>query len=83
MKTNKFFEQIKRISMISLSLTVILSTFVFAAPVSATGNIEIWNGSDLDADFAGSGTKDDPYQINSAAELYGFAKKYCGEGPIA
>lgn len=83
MKTNKFFEQIKRVSMISLSLTVILSTFVFAAPVSATGNIEIWNGSDLDADFAGSGTKDDPYQINSAAELYGFAKKYCGEGPIA
>ena len=83
MNMSKFFKQIKRISLISLSLTVILSSFVFGVPTAAATDSSIWNGSDLDADFEGSGTENDPYQINSAAELYGFAKKYCGEGPIA
>ena len=68
MNMSKFFKQIKRISLVSLSLTIILSSFVFGVPTAAATDSSIWNGSDLDADFEGSGTESDPYQINSAAE---------------
>lgn len=81
MNMSKFFRQIKRISLVSLSLTVILSSLVFGVPTAAANDATIWDGSE-DKVFEGSGTESDPYQINSAAELYGFVKNYCGEQRI-
>ena len=40
---------------------------------------DLWDGESSDTEFAGSGTQADPYQITTAAELYGFVRTYCGE----
>ena len=60
----------KRIIYLLLSLTVIFGA-VFIAPVSAE---EGWNGTTATAPD-GSGTKSDPYQISSAANLLWMSKQ--------
>lgn len=56
------------------ALAVIVSTMSILGGTFAFADGEepvVWDGS-KDTEFAGSGTKADPYQITSPAELYGF-----------
>ena len=58
---------------------ILQGNFVFAGKAQSKDNtIQVWDGS-MDYEFEGAGSKNDPYKITNAAELYGFAKKYCGE----
>ncbi len=64
------------------SLLIVVSAIGILCNISVSADdVKVWDGS-LDADFEGTGSKTDPYRITSAAELYGFAKKYCGEQPL-
>lgn len=80
---------IKRISSIALALVLLVGT-VFtanfgnavtadAATETATGNYDEWDGS-RSTDFSkGSGTKDDPYIIETAEQLYGVVTSVGGK----
>lgn len=68
-----------RVTAIITALIIVLSMLgVLSGNVIFADNSQIWDGS-MDYEFEGSGTETDPYKITNAAELYGFAKKYCGE----
>lgn len=45
-----------------------------AVPVSARAETDVWNGTIASGFAVGTGTENDPYQINTAAELAYFAK---------
>ena len=81
MKTRKSANRIKTFVSVFISLAIILSAAVFNFSVTAENAVNVWDGSE-DYEFEGSGAEADPYKITSAAELYGFAKKYCGEQPL-
>lgn len=63
----------RRVFSIFLSMALLISMFVIY-PVSAanTDAAAIWDGS-ADTEYEGSGTKEDPYRITTAEELYGFS----------
>ena len=61
-----------------LALLALAALLWIAVPVSARaegGTVDTWNGTTIADGFAaGTGTENDPYQINTAAELAYFAK---------
>lgn len=68
-----------RMIAIFTSLIIVVSAIGILCNISVSADdVNVWDGS-LNYDFEGNGTENDPYRITSAAELYGFAKKYCGE----
>lgn len=58
----------KKILAFFLSMLMLLSLTAFASATS-TANEEIWDGSIADAFASGTGTQDDPYIIETAAQL--------------
>ena len=66
----------RRVFSIFLSMALLISMFVIY-PVSAanTDAAAIWDGS-ADTEYEGSGTKEDPYRITTAEQLYGFANSH-------
>ena len=59
-------------AVVSVIAVLCSSLFIESIAVSGAGKTKVWDGSS-DTEFEGAGTKDNPYKITSAAELYGFA----------
>ena len=59
-------------AVVSVIAVLCSSLFIESIAVSGAGKTKVWAGSS-DTEFEGAGTKDNPYKITSAAELYGFA----------
>ena len=57
-----------------LALLVLAALAWIAVPVSARAETDVWNGTIASGFAVGTGTENDPYQINTAAELAYFAK---------
>lgn len=57
-----------------LALLALASLVWIAVPVSARAETDVWNGTIASGFAVGTGTENDPYQINTAAELAYFAK---------
>lgn len=59
----------------SMKMRLALAALVWiAVPVSARAETDVWNGTIASGFAVGTGTENDPYQINTAAELAYFAK---------
>ena len=57
-----------------LALLALAALVWIAVPVSARAETDVWNGTIASGFAVGTGTENDPYQINTAAELAYFAK---------
>lgn len=57
-----------------LALLALAALAWIAVPVSARAETDVWNGTIASGFAVGTGTENDPYQINTAAELAYFAK---------
>lgn len=57
-----------------LALLTLAALVWIAVPVSARAETDVWNGTIASGFAVGTGTENDPYQINTAAELAYFAK---------
>lgn len=57
-----------------LALLALAALVWIAVPVSARAETDVWNGTIASGFTVGTGTENDPYQINTAAELAYFAK---------
>lgn len=57
-----------------LALLALAALVWIAVPVSARAETDVWNGTIASGFAVGIGTENDPYQINTAAELAYFAK---------
>ena len=59
---------------IRLALLTLAALVWIAVPVSARAETDVWNGTIASGFAVGTGMENDPYQINTAAELAYFAK---------
>ena len=59
---------------IRLALLTLAALVWIAVPVSARAGTDVWNGTIASGFAVGTGMENDPYQINTAAELAYFAK---------
>lgn len=59
---------------IRLALLTLAALVWIAVPVSARAETDVWNGMIASGFAVGTGMENDPYQINTAAELAYFAK---------
>lgn len=57
-----------------LALLALAALVWITVPVSARAETDVWNGTIASGFAVGTGTENDPYQINTAAELAYFAK---------
>ena len=57
-----------------LALLALAALAWIAVPVSARAETDVWNGTIASGFAVGTGMENDPYQINTAAELAYFAK---------
>ena len=57
-----------------LALLALAALVWIAVPVSARAETDVWDGTIASGFAVGTGTENDPYQINTAAELAYFAK---------
>ena len=57
-----------------LALLALAALVWIAVPVSARAETDVWNGTIASGFAGGTGMENDPYQINTAAELAYFAK---------
>lgn len=57
-----------------LALLALAALVWIAVPVSARAETDVWNGTIASGFAVGTSTENDPYQINTAAELAYFAK---------
>lgn len=57
-----------------LALLALAALVWIAVPVSARAETDVWNGTIASGFAVGTGTENDPYQINTVAELAYFAK---------
>ena len=57
-----------------LALLALAALVWIAVPVSARAETDVWNGTIASGFAVGTGMENDPYQINTAAELAYFAK---------
>lgn len=62
----------RRVFSIFLSMALLISMFVIYPVSAANTAAAIWDGS-ADTEYEGTGTKEDPYRITTAEELYGFS----------
>ena len=68
-KSTKAWSMKMRLALLALAALVWI-----AVPVSARAETDVWNGTIASGFAVGTGTENDPYQINTAAELAYFAK---------
>ena len=68
-KSTKAWSMKMRLALLTLAALVWI-----AVPVSARAETDVWNGTIASGFAVGTGTENDPYQINTAAELAYFAK---------
>lgn len=68
-KSTKAWSMKMRLALLALAALVWI-----AVPVSARAETDVWNGTIAGGFAVGTGTENDPYQINTAAELAYFAK---------
>lgn len=68
-KSTKAWSMKMRLALLALAALVWI-----AVPVSARAETDVWNGTIASGFAVGIGTENDPYQINTAAELAYFAK---------
>lgn len=63
---------------IRLALLALAALVWIAVPVSARAETDVWDGTIASGFAGGTGTENDPYQINTAEELAYFAKSVNG-----
>ena len=68
-KSTKAWSMKMRLALLALAALVWI-----AVPVSVRAETDVWNGTIASGFAVGTGTENDPYQINTAAELAYFAK---------
>lgn len=68
-KSTKAWSMKMRLALLALAALVWI-----AVPVSARAETDVWNGTIASGFAVGTGMENDPYQINTAAELAYFAK---------
>ena len=54
---------------ISLCLVAVMLLSAMIVGVAAEPTVSVWNGTDVSTTLSGSGTEEDPYLIQSAADL--------------
>ena len=59
-------------AVVSVIAVLCSSLFIESIAVSGAGKTKVWDGSS-DTKFEGEGTKENPYKISSAEQLYGFS----------